>query len=90
MASTRTASVVAAGVLTIGAAGAAAAPAAAAASAATPDTCIAVNGGDWNACNVGNSGRGDLPYVSVPAAPHSVALCIQLNQGMRPRAGSGA
>jgi len=28
----------------------------------TPDDCIRVNGGDYNACNVGNSGRGDLPY----------------------------
>lgn len=28
----------------------------------TPDDCIRVNGGDFNACNVGNSGRGDLPY----------------------------
>jgi hypothetical protein len=27
-----------------------------------PDTCIERNHGDWNACNVGNSGRGDRPY----------------------------
>jgi hypothetical protein len=35
----------------------------------TPDDCIRMNGGDYNACNVGNSGRGDLPYrlVSAPA-----------------------
>jgi hypothetical protein len=59
---------------------AAAVTSAAAASAGTPDTCMFLNGGDWNACNVGHSGRGDLPYV--PAAPpHSVALCIQVNQG---------
>ena len=29
---------------------------------ATPNSCITANGGDWNACNVGNSGQGDLPY----------------------------
>jgi roadblock/LC7 domain-containing protein len=28
----------------------------------TPNDCIKLNGGDFNACNVGNSGRGDLPY----------------------------
>ena len=28
----------------------------------TPNECIRINGGDFNACNVGNSGRGDLPY----------------------------
>lgn len=28
----------------------------------TPNQCIRRNGGDYNACNVGNSGRGDLPY----------------------------
>ena len=31
----------------------------------TPDECIRINGGDYNACNVGNSGRGDLPYRPV-------------------------
>jgi hypothetical protein len=31
----------------------------------TPDQCIQRNGGDYNACNVGNSGRGDLPYLPV-------------------------
>jgi hypothetical protein len=31
----------------------------------TPDQCIRLNGGDYNACNVGNSGRGDLPYQPV-------------------------
>ena len=90
MRSTRKAAMVAAGVLAIGsAAGAAALPTAAAASAATPDTCIMVNGGDWNACNVGNVGRGGVPYP--PALrPHSVALCIDRNQGERSRAASGA
>jgi hypothetical protein len=29
---------------------------------ASPNRCIEINHGDWNACNVGNSGRGDLPY----------------------------
>lgn len=28
----------------------------------TPNQCIRLNHGDYNACNVGNSGRGDLPY----------------------------
>lgn len=31
----------------------------------TPNDCIRLNGGDFNACNVGNSGRGDLPYQPV-------------------------
>jgi hypothetical protein len=33
--------------------------------ALTPNDCIRLNGGDYNACNVGNSGRGDLPYRHV-------------------------
>ena len=28
----------------------------------TPNDCIRLNHGDYQACNVGNSGRGDLPY----------------------------
>ena len=47
---------------------------------ATPDTCVERNAGDAGACNVGRSGRGDQPYLPVPAA-HSVAACIQLNEG---------
>jgi len=43
----------------------------------TPNGCIVLNGGDFKACNVGNGGRGDLPYLT----PHSVAACIQLNGG---------
>ena len=43
----------------------AAAAAGAAGSPATPSQCIRLNGGDYNACNVGNSGRGDLPYRPV-------------------------
>jgi hypothetical protein len=35
---------------------------------ASPSRCIQANGGDWNACNVGNSGRGDLPYRVVARA----------------------
>ena len=31
----------------------------------TPNSCIRLNGGDFNACNVGNDGRGDLPYRPV-------------------------
>jgi hypothetical protein len=33
--------------------------------ATTPNACIIGNGGDYNACNIGNSGRGDLPYAPV-------------------------
>ena len=33
----------------------------------TPNQCIALNGGDYNACNVGNSGRGDLHRMSLSA-----------------------
>jgi hypothetical protein len=43
----------------------------------TPDGCIAMNGGDYKACNVGHGARGDLPYVT----PHSVGECMQLNHG---------
>lgn len=32
----------------------------------TPNQCIQMNGGDYTACNVGNSGRGDLPYSVMP------------------------
>lgn len=28
----------------------------------TPNDCITLNHGDYNACNVGNSGNGTLPY----------------------------
>jgi hypothetical protein len=44
----------------------------------TPNSCIALNQGDWNACNVGNSGRGDLPYASITDTPNA---CIERNQG---------
>jgi hypothetical protein len=37
----------------------------------TPNSCIALNQGDWNACNVGNSGRGDLPYKPVAQHPEN-------------------
>jgi hypothetical protein len=57
---------------------------------ATPDSCIEVNGGDWNACNVGHSGRGDLPYLSVEVPAHSVARCVQVNQGDAPACLSGS
>jgi roadblock/LC7 domain-containing protein len=33
----------------------------------TPDDCIRLNGGDYNACNVGNSGAGNRPYRPVPS-----------------------
>ena len=35
----------------------------------TPNQCIRLNHGDYNACNVGNSGRGDLPYHRVAYTP---------------------
>jgi hypothetical protein len=44
----------------------------------TPDSCIALNQGDGNACNVGNTGRGDLPYRSLPDTPNA---CVERNQG---------
>ena len=40
--------------------------AASASSPSTPNDCIRINGGDYNACNVGNSGAGDLPYRTIP------------------------
>jgi hypothetical protein len=36
----------------------------------TPNDCIRLNQGDYNACNVGNSGRGDRPYQA-PSQPHA-------------------
>jgi hypothetical protein len=45
----------------------------------TPNACITVNGGDWNACNVGNSGRGDLPQL--PPVGYSSNQCISRNEG---------
>ncbi len=45
----------------------------------TPNQCITLNGGDYNACNVGNSGRGDLPYR--PVVDYSPNQCITLNGG---------
>ena len=49
-------------------------------SRSTPDSCIELNQGDWNACNVGNSGAGNLPYRRV-GAPRTPNECIELNQG---------
>lgn len=46
----------------------------------TPNQCMRVNGGDFNACNVGNSGRGDLPYRSV-TKPYTPNDCIRVNGG---------
>lgn len=45
----------------------------------TPNSCIDLNHGDWNACNVGNSGRGDLPYR--PVTVDTPNTCIERNQG---------
>jgi roadblock/LC7 domain-containing protein len=45
----------------------------------TPSQCIRLNGGDYNACNVGNDGSGDKPYLPVHAlTPND---CIRLNGG---------
>jgi hypothetical protein len=47
----------------------------------TPNSCIERNHGDWNACNVGNSGRGDLPYKPVTNTPNTPNECIKRNHG---------
>jgi invasion protein IalB len=39
---------------------------------ATPNSCIELNHGDFNACDVGTSGRGDLPYQRTARAEHPV------------------
>lgn len=45
----------------------------------TPSDCIQRNGGDWNACNVGHSGRGDAPFrITRPRTPDE---CILINAG---------
>jgi aminoglycoside phosphotransferase (APT) family kinase protein len=44
----------------------------------TPNQCIRLNHGDYNACNVGNSGGGDIPYRGVARTPNQ---CIRLNHG---------
>jgi hypothetical protein len=46
----------------------------------TPNSCIERNHGDWNACNVGNSGAGNRPY-QVTKAPRTPNECIKLNGG---------
>ena len=48
---------------------------------ATPNSCIELNQGDWNPCNVGNSGAGNLPYKPVTGGPNTPNKCIELNQG---------
>jgi hypothetical protein len=40
----------------------------------TPNDCIRLNHGDFNACNVGNSGRGDLPYRPVDTSGSASAV----------------
>jgi len=47
----------------------------------SPNSCIELNHGDWNACNVGNSGSGDKPYRPVTDIPDSPNACIELNHG---------
>jgi roadblock/LC7 domain-containing protein len=45
----------------------------------TPNQCIRLNGGDYNACNVGNSGAGNKPYEPMHAlTPND---CIRVNGG---------
>jgi hypothetical protein len=46
---------------------------------ATPNECILLNGGDFNACNVGHTGSGDQPYDVVKHLTPSE--CILLNGG---------
>ena len=46
----------------------------------TPSSCIARNHGDVTACNVGNSGGGDLPY-RYARAPRTPDECVKVNQG---------
>jgi hypothetical protein len=72
--------VVAAALVVCASGGVAAATAAASPSTAgTPNSCITLNGGDYNACNVGNSGRGDLPYQPVHVSTPNE--CILANGG---------
>ena len=47
----------------------------------TPNSCIELNHGDWNACNVGNSGSGSAPYRPVKGPLHTPNTCIELNHG---------
>jgi hypothetical protein len=47
----------------------------------TPDECIRLNDGDWNACNVGNTGAGDKPYARAASVPRTPDGCIWLNLG---------
>ena len=49
-------------------------------SRSTPDSCIELNHGDWNACGVGNGGAGNLPYKRV-GPPRTPDECIALNHG---------
>ena len=44
----------------------------------TPSQCILLNHGDYNACNVGNSGGGNLPYRAVGS---TLDECIRANHG---------
>jgi roadblock/LC7 domain-containing protein len=46
---------------------------------ATPSQCILLNGGDYNACNVGHTGSGDQPYTI--RTRHTPNDCILLNGG---------
>jgi roadblock/LC7 domain-containing protein len=46
---------------------------------ATPNECILLNGGDYNACNVGHTGSGDQPYDV--RKHHTPSDCILLNGG---------
>ena len=47
-----------------------------------PQRLHRANKGDWNACNVGNSGAGNLPYRAVVVGASSTPdACIQRNHG---------
>jgi hypothetical protein len=69
------------GALLVTAGGTAGAVAAHASDTPTPNRCLQLNDGDDNACNVGSSGRGDLPYRSVTTKPYAPNHCIRINGG---------
>jgi hypothetical protein len=68
-------------VLAFGAAPSLASPRSGTVRPSTPDSCIERNHGDWNACNVGNSGRGDRPYKLGTRTPNTPNECIKRNHG---------
>jgi hypothetical protein len=47
----------------------------------SPNSCIEMNGGDWNACNVGNTGSGGGAYSRNIVGAKTPNSCIQQNGG---------